>query len=40
MKVPLAVPECGEEEINEVIEVIRSGWLTTALRWARLEDRR
>jgi dTDP-4-amino-4,6-dideoxygalactose transaminase len=37
MKVPLAVPECGEEEINEVIEVIKSGWLTTASRCGRFE---
>jgi len=38
MKVPFAMPECGEEEIQEVAEVIRSGWLTTASRCARFEQ--
>lgn len=37
MKVPLALPECGEEEIQEVVEVIKSGWLTTASRTLRFE---
>ncbi len=32
MKVPFALPECGEEEIQEIIDVIKSGWLTTASR--------
>ncbi len=36
--VPFAIPECGEEEIREVTEVIRSGWLTTASRCARFEN--
>lgn len=35
--VPFAVPECDGDEINEVTDVIRSGWLTTASRCARLE---
>jgi len=30
MKVPFALPELGEEEIKEVVNVIKSGWLTTA----------
>jgi len=38
MKVPFAIPECGDEEIREVADVIRSGWLTTASRCARLEQ--
>ena len=37
MKVPFAVPECGNEEIEEVVAVIKSGWLTTASRCAQFE---
>ncbi len=37
MKVPFAIPDCGEEEIQEVIQVIKSGWLTTASRCDRFE---
>ena len=37
MKVPFAIPECGDEEVTEVADVIRSGWLTTASRCARFE---
>ena len=37
MEVPFAVPECGDDEINEVADVIRSGWLTTASRCAQFE---
>ena len=37
MKVPFAIPECGDEEINEVADVIRSGWLTTASRCVQFE---
>jgi dTDP-4-amino-4,6-dideoxygalactose transaminase len=37
MKVPFAIPECGDDEINEVADVIRSGWLTTASRCAQFE---
>jgi dTDP-4-amino-4,6-dideoxygalactose transaminase len=35
MKVPFALPDCGEDEIREVVEVIRSGWLTTGARASR-----
>ena len=28
-QLPLSRPSLGEEEINEVIDVIRSGWITT-----------
>lgn len=38
MKVPFAVPECGDEEISEVISVIKSGWLTTASRCLQFEN--
>jgi dTDP-4-amino-4,6-dideoxygalactose transaminase len=34
---PFALPEIGEEEIAEVIETLRSGWLTTGPRAARFE---
>ena len=37
MNVPFATPECGEEEVREVVDVIRSGWLTTASRCAQFE---
>jgi len=37
VKVPFAIPECGDEEVREVADVIRSGWLTTASRCARFE---
>jgi dTDP-4-amino-4,6-dideoxygalactose transaminase len=37
MKVPFAVPECGEEEIAEVLEVIKSGWLTTGSKTFQFE---
>ena len=37
MKVPFAIPEFGTEEIQEVSDVIRSGWLTTASRCAQFE---
>ena len=37
MNVPFAMPECGDAEIQEVTEVIKSGWLTTASRCAQFE---
>ena len=30
-------PSIGEEEINEVVETLKSGWLTTGPRAARFE---
>jgi dTDP-4-amino-4,6-dideoxygalactose transaminase len=35
--VPFAIPELGTEEIQEVADVIRSGWLTTASRCVQFE---
>lgn len=32
MKVPFSMPNCGSEELEDVAEVIRSGWLTTGPR--------
>ena len=37
MKVPFAIPECSDDEIQEVAAVIKSGWLTTASRCAQFE---
>ena len=37
MQVPFAIPEIGEEEIKEIIDVIKSGWLTTASRCIQFE---
>lgn len=34
---PFSRPEIGEEEIAEVVECLRSGWITTGPRVARLE---
>lgn len=37
MKVPFSPPDIGEEEIKEVTEVLRSGWLTTGPKTKELE---
>ncbi len=34
---PFALPDIGEEEITEVVEALRSGWLTTGPKTARFE---
>jgi dTDP-4-amino-4,6-dideoxygalactose transaminase len=39
MKVPFSAPEFGEEEIEEVNAVIKTGWLTTASRCERFEKK-
>jgi dTDP-4-amino-4,6-dideoxygalactose transaminase len=38
MNVPFYRPDMGEAEINEVISVLRSGWLTTGPRVKRFEE--
>lgn len=38
MRVPFALPDFGDEEIDEVIEVIKSGWLTTGSRTLQFEE--
>jgi dTDP-4-amino-4,6-dideoxygalactose transaminase len=38
MRVPFALPDCGDEEIQEIAEVMKSGWLTTASRCAQFEQ--
>ncbi len=35
---PFALPEIGEEEIAEVIDTLRSGWVTTGPKAKRFED--
>jgi dTDP-4-amino-4,6-dideoxygalactose transaminase len=35
---PFALPEIGEEEIAEVIDTLRSGWITTGPKAARFEQ--
>ncbi|HEX4841963.1 MAG TPA: DegT/DnrJ/EryC1/StrS family aminotransferase, partial [bacterium] len=35
--IPFSLPSIGEEEINEVVATLRSGWLTTGPRTAQFE---
>ncbi|MBU5613390.1 DegT/DnrJ/EryC1/StrS family aminotransferase [Geomonas azotofigens] len=35
---PFALPDIGEDEINEVIDSLRSGWLTTGPKTKRFEE--
>lgn len=37
-RIPFHVPSIGEEEIAEVVEVLRSGWLTTGPKVGRFEE--
>ena len=37
-KIPFSLPEIGEDEINEVVDTLRSGWLTTGAKTARFEE--
>src|SRR5262245_56902355 len=36
--IPFNLPSIGDEEINEVVAVLRSGWLTTGPRTAQFEE--
>jgi dTDP-4-amino-4,6-dideoxygalactose transaminase len=38
LPVPFHVPSIGEEEINEVVATLRSGWLTSGPRTAQFEQ--
>jgi len=35
---PFALPDIGEKEINEVLDSLRSGWLTTGPKTKRFEE--
>lgn len=37
MNIPFSPPDVGEEEIQEVAEALRSGWITTGPRTKKLE---
>jgi dTDP-4-amino-4,6-dideoxygalactose transaminase len=37
MKIPFYKPSIGEEEINEVVDTLKSGWLTTGPKTKRFE---
>jgi len=37
MNIPFSPPDVGEQEINEVAEALRSGWITTGPRTKKLE---
>jgi dTDP-4-amino-4,6-dideoxygalactose transaminase len=37
--IPFHVPDIGEDEIQAVVETLRSGWLTTGLKTKKFEDK-
>jgi dTDP-4-amino-4,6-dideoxygalactose transaminase len=37
--IPFSIPEIGEEEINEVVDCLRSGWVTTGPKTRRFEEK-
>lgn len=37
MNIPFSPPDITEEEVNEVAEALRSGWITTGPRTKELE---
>lgn len=39
MNIPFSPPDIGEDEINEVVEVLRSGWITTGPKTKEFERR-
>lgn len=39
MKIPFSPPDITEEEINEVIDTLRSGWITTGPKTKSLKKR-
>ena len=38
MNIPFALPEIGEEEIVEVVDALRSGWVTTGPKVKKFES--
>ncbi len=39
MNIPFSPPDITEEEINEVVDTLRSGWITTKRDWGFLPYR-
>ena len=39
MKIPFSPPDIGEDEIKEVVDTLKSGWITTGPRTKKLERR-
>jgi len=37
MKIPFYKPSIGEEEISEVVDTLRNGWLTTGPKTKKFE---
>ena len=37
MKIPFSPPDIGEEEIAQVVDTLRSGWITTGPKTKELE---
>ena len=37
MKIPFSPPDIGEEEIEEVVKTLKSGWITTGPRTKEFE---
>lgn len=35
---PFSLPDIGEEEINEVVDTLRSGWVTTGPKTKQFEQ--
>ncbi|PWD85357.1 hypothetical protein DC080_06785 [Ignatzschineria cameli] len=35
---PFSLPEIGEEEINEVVDSLRTGWITTGPKTKQFEE--
>lgn len=35
--IPFSPPDIGEDEINEVVDTLRSGWITTGPKVKKLE---
>ena len=38
MKIPFSPPDIGEEEIAEVVDTLKSGWITTGPKTKRFEE--
>ena len=38
MNIPFSPPDIGEEEINEVVDTLRSGWITTGPKTKKFEE--